>query len=158
MNMSLRTPVRRPRTLTDFNDIFSLMEKQFVGLDSFLSHFENARRVGSGSYPPHNIDKLSETDYRISLAVAGFSEDDIKVELKDHVLTVSGSHDEDETTEDNDVVIYRGIANRSFNKMFKLNENVEVTGASLKNGLLTIDLSEIIPEEEKPVRININTG
>ena len=115
------------------------------------SHFDTAT-----AYPPYNIERTDENHYRISLAVAGFGENDLNVEVKESVLTVSGKRDEAESGKPD--FLYQGIAGRAFERRFQLAENVHVRGAKLENGLLHVDLERVIPEEQKPRQIKINGG
>jgi molecular chaperone IbpA len=105
------------------------------------------------SYPPYNIERVSENEYRISMAVAGFGENDLTIEVKENVLSVRGDKQE-EKTEDT-TFLHRGIAARSFERRFQLADHVEVTGARLENGLLHIDLKRELPEKMKPRTIPI---
>ena len=109
----------------------------------------------SNGFPPYNIERLSENKYRISMAVAGFGEDDINVEVKETTLTVSGSRKEADKDAD---YLHRGIAGRDFSRRFQLADHVEVSGAELKDGLLHIDLVRNLPERMKPRQIAIQTG
>lgn len=125
-----------------------------IGFDSM---FDELLKVTSQqtSYPPFNIIKKTDESFGIELAVAGFSEGEIKVELEHKILIITGSKFED--TKDKSVYeyIYRGIGSRSFERSFKLAEHIEVAGAGVKDGILTIDLVMIIPEEKKPKQIAI---
>jgi molecular chaperone IbpA len=107
--------------------------------------------------PPYNIERTDETHYRISLAVAGFAERDLNVEVREGVLSVQGRKD-DKTPTEAAHYIYQGIAGRSFERRFQLAENVEVRGARLVNGLLHIELERVVPEEKKPRQIAITVG
>jgi molecular chaperone IbpA len=122
-----------------------------VGFDHLFSLMERASDMSSG-YPPYNIERSDETHYRITLAVAGFREQDLDVETRDGVLFVSGKTEE--TGQQN--FLYRGIAGRHFERQFQLAEHVEVRGAKLQNGLLEVELERMIPEEKKPRKIMIN--
>lgn len=107
------------------------------------------------SYPPYNIEKTSEDAWRISIAVAGFSEEDLSVEVRENALFVSAR----KAAEDEDkVYLHRGIANRAFERRFALADHVHVTGASHVNGMLHIDLVRQVPEALKPRRIAISAG
>ena len=119
-------------------------------LDS-MSQFDNA----GVSYPPYNIERTDENHYRISLAVAGFSDKDLSVEVKDGVLSVQGKREAEKDVPAKHY-LYQGIAGRTFDRRFQLAENVEVKGAQLENGLLHVDLERIVPEEKKSRRITIN--
>ena len=107
------------------------------------------------SYPPYNIERTGENAYRISVAVAGFSDNDLNIEVKENALTIRG---EKKTVNDNGKadVLYQGIAARTFERRFQLADYVQVTGASLENGLLHVDLVREIPEAKKPRQIAIN--
>ena len=109
------------------------------------------------TYPPYNIERTGEDAYRISMAVAGFSDEEISIEAHRNVLTVKGER-KDEKQGEGTEVLYRGIAARAFERRFQLADHVEVTGAALKNGLLHIDLKRNIPEELKPRKIAIANG
>ena len=101
-------------------------------------------------YPPHNIIKTNETDYLIELAIAGFSKDEISVEVKDRTLTVKGEHKSKGRE-----FIHRGISTKKFKRTFRLSEHVNVNGADIQDGILAIELQYVIPEEMRPRKINI---
>lgn len=126
-----------------------------VGFDRVFDLLDTAGKTESAGYPPYNIERLDENDYRITLAVAGFGEGDIDIELRENTLTVTGSRNDDEEGRE---FLYRGIAGRSFERRFQLAEHVQVTGASLVNGLLNIELKREIPEAMKPRKITVNGG
>lgn len=133
---------------------FSPLYRSTVGFDRLFTMLDSlAQPEGGQSYPPYNIERTGEDAYRISMAVAGFSEDEISIEAHRNVLTIKGEK-ADEQTEAAEV-LYRGIAARAFERRFQLADHVEVEGAVLKNGLLHIDLKRNIPEEMKPRRIQI---
>jgi len=129
-----------------------------VGFDRLADMLDSVSQFDSSvSYPPYNIERTEENHYRITLAVAGFAEQDLSVEVKDGVLSVHGKREaEKEVAPKN--YLYQGIAGRTFERRFQLAENVEVKGANLENGLLHVDLERIVPDEKKPRRININGG
>ena len=127
-------------------------DRVFGMLDS-LGNFEGS----APTYPPYNIERTGENAYRVTLAVAGFGENDITIEVKEGTLTVSGAKNEAAECEGKEV-LYRGIAARSFERRFQLADHVEVKGASLENGLLHVDLVREIPEAMKPRTIAINGG
>jgi molecular chaperone IbpA len=133
--------------MRDFSPYF----RSTVGFDQLFNRLEQAVDAGNG-YPPYNIERSDETHYRISIAVAGFGEKDLNVEVKDGVLTVAGKREES----DKQSYLYQGIAGRAFERRFQLAEHVEVRAAKLENGLLHIDLERVVPEEKKPRRIAIN--
>lgn len=109
---------------------------------------------GRPSYPPFNVEKTGEDDYRITLAAAGFSEDDIDIETREGQMTISASR-EGAAKEDREF-LYRGIAERTFQKRFELDANVKVVSASMENGLLHVDLVREVPEALKPRKIAID--
>ena len=125
-----------------------------VGFDrlfSMLDGFESAP-----GYPPYNIERTGENDYRITIAVAGFAEGDLSIEAKDNTLTVKGAKQaKDEQTGE---VLYQGIAARAFERVFQLADYVVVKAAKLENGLLHVDLVREIPEAKKPRQIPIGNG
>jgi molecular chaperone IbpA len=126
-----------------------------VGFDRFADMLDSLSQLDNGvTYPPYNIERTSENHYRISLAVAGFGEKDLGVEVKEGVLSVQGKR-EGEKEVSQGRYLHQGIAGRAFDRRFQLAENVEVKGAQLENGLLHIDLERIVPEEKKPRRITI---
>src|SRR4030088_2750282 len=125
-----------------------------VGFDrlfSMLDGFEAAP-----GYPPYNIERTGENDYRISVAVAGFGESELSIEGKENTLTIKGEKQAREET--NGEVLYQGIAARAFERQFQLADYVQVKGASLENGLLHVDLVREIPEAKKPRQIPIGNG
>ena len=125
-----------------------------VGFDCFDQLFDTANRSNTAAnpYPPYNIEKV-EDDYRISMAVAGFSEADIEITVKDNTLIVEGSP---LTEPDGVSYLHRGIAGRGFERRFQLAENVNVHAAHMENGLLHVDLQHHTPEHMKPRRIEID--
>ena len=129
-----------------------------VGFDSIFDEFdrmlESTERY-STNYPPYNIKRVNDTDYRIEVALAGYSKDDIEVELKDSALTVRNKSKEQTVDEKGNGVIHKGISTRQFERAFTISEDIKVKDAELKNGLLTIDLERIIPDEKKPRLIEI---
>lgn len=128
-----------------------------VGFDNLARVLDAANRADDAqvSYPPYNIVKASDDDYRITFAVAGFGEDDIEIVAESNSLTVKGK-----VTQDNDDAgyLHRGIAGRSFERRFQLADHIKVTGATLENGLLTVELQREVPEALKPRTISISTG
>jgi len=126
-----------------------------VGFDRMNRLFDNAFNTDVPSYPPYNIEKLSDYDYRVTMAVAGFSSDDVEVTIAEDTLTVSGKPENDG---EGGTYLHHGIAGRSFERRFQLAEHIEVKEAVLRDGLLHIDLERRIPEEKKPRRIDIGTA
>ena len=136
---------------------FSPLYRSTVGFDRLFTMLDSLAQPDNGqSYPPYNIERTAEDAYRISMAVAGFSDSDISIEAHRNVLTIKG----EKSDEQNEGVEYlhRGIASRAFERRFQLADHVEVNGAELKNGLLHIDLKRNIPEEMKPRRIAISAA
>jgi molecular chaperone IbpA len=134
---------------------FSPLSRSAIGFDRLFDMLDQVAQNDSGNgYPPYNIERADESHYRVTLAVAGFAEKDLNVELRDGVLTVTGKHETEKNAPTN--VLYQGIAGRAFERRFQLAEHVEVRGAKLENGLLHIALEQIVPEEKKPRRIAIN--
>ena len=126
-----------------------------IGFDRLASMLENANRLESAGYPPYNIEVTGEDEYQITMAVAGFTDDELSIESKQNELTVSG---EKEGSEDDRQFLHRGIATRSFERKFQLADHVFVKGARLEHGLLHIELYRELPEALKPRSISIETG
>ncbi|MET0597835.1 MAG: Hsp20 family protein [Mesorhizobium sp.] len=134
---------------------FSPLYRSTVGFDRLFTMLDSLGQPDGGqTYPPYNIERTGEDAYRISMAVAGFADEDLFIEAHRNVLTVKGERKE-EGAKDGAELLYRGIAGRAFERRFQLADHVEVTGAQLKNGLLHIDLKRNIPEEMKPRKIDI---
>lgn len=132
------------RSTVGFDRLFSLLDNQVAGNQA-------------PSYPPYNIERTADDEYRITMAVAGFKEDELTVEVKEGNLTVTGAKaTEDEGSEDN--FLYRGIASRAFERRFQLADHVVVTGASLDHGLLHVSLKREVPEAKKPRQVPIGGG
>ncbi|EPL07744.1 Hsp20 family protein [Pseudomonas sp. TH05] len=125
-----------------------------VGFDRFNDLFESALRNEPGSsYPPYNVEKRADDQYRIVIAAAGFQEEDLELQVEKGVLTVSGGKRD---ADDSVTYLHQGIAQRAFKLSFRLADHIEVKAAGLSNGLLNIDLLRTVPEEAKPKRIPIN--
>jgi molecular chaperone IbpA len=134
---------------------FSPLFRSTVGFDRVLDLLDSVSRYDTTqTFPPYNIERTDESHYRITIAVAGFADKDLNVEVRDGVLTVQGKRTNEETEKPG--YLYQGIAGRAFERRFQLAEHVEVKGAKLENGLLHLDLERIVPEEKKPRRIPIN--
>ena len=135
---------------------FSPLFPSTIGFDRFQRVFdESLERANSvPSYPPYNIEAVDEDAYRITMAVAGFSEDDLEVTVEADRLTVSGKSTEDTADAR---YLHRGIATRAFQRSFDLADHLKVIGGNLENGVLTIDLEREVPEELKPRKIEIET-
>lgn len=126
-----------------------------VGFDRFADLVDTVLRAEAGnqpSYPPFNIEKTADDAYRISIAAAGFREEDLNIEVRENALVVSAKKAE---TDEKRTYLHRGIANRAFERRFHLADHVRVTGAKLENGMLDIELVREIPEALKPRRIEI---
>tara|TARA_Y100000034_G_scaffold35171_1_gene43165 strand:+ start:512 stop:952 length:441 start_codon:yes stop_codon:yes gene_type:complete len=124
-----------------------------VGFDSVFDRiFDDYSRISSTSgFPPYNIKKEDNDEYTIEIAIAGFSKEDLEAELKEGILTVKSKTDKEEGE-----YLHRGIAKRGFSRSFTLSDGMVVSGADLVNGMLTISLKKIVPEEKKPRLIEIN--
>lgn len=141
--------------MTSFD--FAPLYRSAIGFDhlaSLLDNISSNDRTASG-YPPYNIELVNDDKYRITMAIAGFTEDDVSVEVENNTLTVASTREE-EKSEDRKNFLHRGIAERNFRRQFKLAEHIQVTGARMENGLLHIDLVREIPEAMKPRQIEIN--
>lgn len=127
--------------------------RTLVGFDRFASLMDQAARLdGASGYPPFNVEQIGEDEFRIELAVAGFAQEDLAIEFKQNSLTVTGARRQNETQRN---FLHRGIAERSFERRFALADHVRVAGASLENGILTIELMRELPELLKPRKIEI---
>lgn len=125
----------------------------FVGFDSMFDELERISRNSNDSFPPHNIIKTGEDTYLIELAVAGFSESELELEVKDRILSVRGKHS-DRGRE----YVHKGISTKKFERQFRLSEYVEVTGADFENGLLAVKLEVVVPDSQRPRMIKINSN
>ena len=139
-------------TTLDFTPLF----RSTVGFDRLMSLLENSGQWSetANSYPPYNIERTGQDQYRVTLAVAGFAEGELVVEARENTLVVEGRKKE---TEAGRAFLHRGIAGRSFKRQFQLADHVKATGAALSNGLLVIDLVREVPEAMKPRRIQISS-
>ena len=129
-----------------------------VGFDNLFADFDRIYKFNTDSinhYPPYNIRKVNDTDYVIELAVAGFGKKDIEVKSQENTLTIKSTDKKDEVLEKDESVLHRGISQRSFKRSFTVAEDVVVKGADLKDGLLSVSLERIIPDEKKPKIIDI---
>ena len=134
--------------MTGIHAIFP--RSSFVGFDHLFKELDHTTRHANDHYPPHNILKIDENQYLIELAVAGFSQDELEVDIKERTLTVKGEHPSQGRE-----YIHRGISTKKFKRTFRLSEYVEVHGADLVDGVLAIDLKIVIPEEMRPRKISI---
>lgn len=131
---------------------FSPLYRSAIGFDRLANLIESAASNGNAGYPPYNIEQLGDNDYRISMAVAGFTQKELELSFQENLLTVKGNKQAD--TERH--YLYQGIAERGFERRFQLADYVRVKGADLKNGLLHIDLAREVPEAMKPRKIEVN--
>ena len=129
-----------------------------VGFDRLFSLLDRAVPDGSPGYPPYNIERTGENSYRITVAVSGFSQNELSIVAKENTLTIKGEKAANENGEDKAEVLYRGIAARAFERAFQLADFVVVKNALLENGLLHVDLVREIPEAKKPRSIPISTS
>ena len=135
---------------------FMFPRNAFLGFDHLFDELERVTNHAKDSYPPHNVVKYDcGMKYDIELAVAGFSKDDINIELKEHVLSIKGDR---EARRDQEKYVHKGISGRKFYKSFRLSEYAEVSGADLTDGILTVSIEVVLPEEKRPQSINIGTG
>lgn len=133
---------------------FAPLYRSTVGFDRLVNMLDHIAGDDNG-FPPYNIESVGENEYRISMAVAGFSQDELNVEVKEQTLTVKGQ----KTAEDKDrTYLHRGIATRSFERRFQLADHVEISGADLTDGLLNIGLVRNVPERMKPRTVEIGVS
>lgn len=143
------------RTSTDFSPLY----RSFIGFDHLAGLIDKASRADKqSSYPPYNIELLAEDQYRITMAVAGFAEQNLEIESKDNTLIIIGTKTANtaNSAEKERKFLHQGIAERNFERKFQLGEHVKVIGAFMENGLLHVDLEREIPEALKPRKIAIN--
>ncbi|MGN6284487.1 MAG: Hsp20 family protein [Afipia sp.] len=129
-----------------------------VGFDRLFSLLDQAPGESATGYPPYNIERTGENEFRISVAVSGFSQNEISIVSKENTLTIKGEKVANENSSGQSEVLYRGIASRAFERQFQLADFVQVKSASLENGLLHVDLVREIPEAKKPRSIPISVG
>ena len=131
---------------------FSPLWRSTIGFDRLFDLAESAQRASEDHYPPYNIERLDENRFQISVALAGFTPDEVALTVEHNVLTLEGRKSEKEER----AFLHRGISARSFKRQFTVADHVEVRGARFENGLLVIDLQREIPEAMKPRRIAID--
>ena len=134
------------RSTVGFDRLFTILD-QMSGVDASVQ-----------TYPPYNIERTGENAYRISVAVAGFAEDDLSIETRENVLLIRGARKTEAAETPKTEVLYQGIAARAFERRFQLADHVQVTGAALEHGLLHVDLVREIPEAQKPRQITIGSN
>jgi len=138
--------------------IFNQLRPLSVGFDDIFNHFESMfdGNLSNVTYPPYNIVKVGNNQYNIEVALAGFNKKDINVTMENGILTIESVKDKQEQeVKDNEGVLFRGISKRYFKRDFTVADDVEVNGAELKDGLLTISLEKIVPESKKAKTITI---
>jgi molecular chaperone IbpA len=138
----------------DLPSLHTQLHRHAVGFDQLFEQLNRtfANSKTDGNYPPHNVIKVDDSHYVIEVAVAGFAQSEIDVELKDNILTVTGQRDKDK---DEIEYLHKGISNRNFVRTFPLAEHIEVRGATVNNGILSVALEQVVPEEKKPKKIAI---
>ena len=142
------------RTSTDFSPLY----RSFIGFDHLAGLIDKASRADKqSSYPPYNVELIAEDQYRITMAVAGFSQEDIDIESKENSLIIIGTKNTSANNKEKTrKFLHQGIAERNFERKFQLGDHVKVIGAFMENGLLHVDLQREIPEALKPRKIAIN--
>jgi len=133
---------------------FAFPRNAFLGFDHIFDQLENIHLHSKDTYPPHNVVKEEEMQYTLEMAVAGFKQEHIDIEVKDHILTVSGNRPQ---RREPSSYVHKGISARNWKKSFRLSEYTEVTGADLVDGILTVQLEVVLPEEKLPRKITIGT-
>ena len=133
---------------------FAYPRNAFLCFDHIFDQLENIHQHSKDTYPPHNVIKDEEMKYTLEMAVAGFKQEHIDIEVKDHILTISG--DRPQRREQN-AYVHKGISARNWKKSFRLSEYTEVTGADLVDGILTVSLEVVLPAEKLPRKITIGT-
>jgi len=140
-------------TSGSWNNIFN--DPFFIGFNRELNRLNNVHTTATRqSYPPYDLIKVDEDTYKLSVAVAGFTKDDVKVTVEDSTLIIKGEISNETEGE----AIHKGIATRKFTRTFALGEYMEVTGAEMKDGMLHVDIDRIVPEEKKPKEIAIKVA
>lgn len=141
--------------MTTYRNEFPFPRTSFVGWEKLFDELTRAQSLGAhNNYPPHSIIRLDDDHFLIEIATAGFNRDELSIEVKDSSLTVTGKKDK---VDERDYV-HKGIGLRDFTRQFTLAEHVNVTSANLDNGILSITLEREIPEEERPVRVEIKAS
>lgn len=130
----------------------SPLYRSSIGFDRLFNLLESNQNQSNGGYPPYNVELVAENHYRITIAVAGFAQNELDITAHDNMLIVRGAHPEEQSERK---YLYQGIAERNFERKFQLADHIVVRDARLENGLLYIDLERIVPEEMKPRRIEI---
>jgi len=131
---------------------FAFPRNAFLGFDHIFDQLDNIHMHAKDTYPPHNVVKEGEMKYTLEMAVAGFTKEHIDIEVKDHMLTIKGDRP---ARREQSKYVHKGISARNWNKSFRLSEYTEVTGADLTDGILTVGLEVVLPEEKRPRKISI---
>ena len=154
INLAFKGDKKMVRTSLNLFDNFNQLTPYAVGFDRVFNRLNDyvSHQQTSTGFPPYNIQKVTDNTYTIEMALAGFSKEDIEVEVAQGVLTIKSTKEND--TED-EFTLHRGISYRKFNRKFTLADDIVVNDAKLENGLLTITLEQIVPEEKKPKLIEI---
>ena len=132
-------------------DIFGQFRPFAIGFDRYFEDLERMSNISQTNYPPYNVVKEDDEHFTVELAVAGFSKKDVSITKEKNVLVIEGNV-EDESKD----FVHKGLASRAFKRSFTLADDVEISGASLKDGILVVSLERIIPEEDKPISIKIS--
>ena len=131
---------------------FAYPRNAFLGFDHIFDQLENIHKHAKDTYPPHNVVKDDELKYTLEMAVAGFKKEHIDITVNDGVLDIKGDRP---ARREQDKYVHKGISARNWKKSFRLSEYTEVTGADLQDGILTVNLEVVLPEEKQPRKINI---
>ena len=131
---------------------FAYPRNAFLGFDHIFDQLENIHQHSKDTYPPHNVVKDEEMKYTLEIAVAGFKQEHIDIEVKDHILTINGNRPQ---RREQSSYVHKGISARNWKKSFRLSEYTEVSGADLVDGILTVKLEVVLPEEKRPRKISI---
>lgn len=134
------------------NSELAPLYRSAIGFDRLFNLLESGQSQSNGGYPPYNVELVDENNYRIAIAVAGFSEQELDIVTQDNMLIIRGSRANEPAQR---TYLYQGIAERNFERKFQLAEHIKIKGANLVNGLLYIDLERLVPESLKPRRIEI---
>lgn len=136
----------------------SPLYRSFIGSDHLASMIDAAaRNEKQTSYPPYNIELVSEDKYRITMAIAGFAQDDVDIVVQENTLVVTGNKPNTDNDSDSKQFLHKGISERNFERKFQLGDHVKVLAADMENGLLSIELERVIPEAKKPRKIEIGS-
>ncbi len=133
---------------------FAFPRNAFLGFDHIFDQLDNIHSHAKDTYPPHNVVKEEELKYTLEMAVAGFKQEHIDIEVKDHILSIKGDRP---ARREQAKYVHKGISARNWKKSFRLSEYTEVTGADLTDGILTVNLEVKLPEEKLPRKITIGT-